>query len=151
MLNNLSYLYLKTERYFGAQVVEQKTEQKNLTHPERIKQIIISEMENNPSISTMQLMNITGLKKTSIQNYIRELNSKGIIERVGAKKIHNLKILATLLTTLWYIRNGVNGYRYLDRKGNPFFDFDYPHGNIHYNHWHGWDGPGLTNRTKGDH
>lgn len=78
------------ERYFGAQVVEQKTEQKNeqknLTHPERIKQIIISEMENNPSITTMQLMNITGLKKTSIQNYIRELNSKGIIERVGAKK-----------------------------------------------------------------
>ena len=78
------------ERYFGTQVVEQKTEQKteqkNLTQPERIKQIIISEMENNPSITTMQLMNITGLKKTSIQNYIRELTSKGIIERVGAKK-----------------------------------------------------------------
>ena len=78
------------ERYFGTQVVEQKTEQKteqkNLTQPERIKQIIISEMENNPSITTMQLMNITGLKKTSIQNYIRELTSKGIIERVGSKK-----------------------------------------------------------------
>ena len=43
-------------------------------------------MENNPSITTMQLMNITGLKKASIQNYIRELTSKGIIEPVGAKK-----------------------------------------------------------------
>ena len=43
----------------------------------------------------------------------------------------------------------VNGYRYFDRKGNPFFDFDYPHNNIPYNHWHGWDGPGLTNRTRG--
>ncbi|MBQ7446236.1 MAG: winged helix-turn-helix transcriptional regulator [Clostridia bacterium] len=74
------------ERFFGTQVVEQKTEQKNLTQPERIKQIIFSEMENNPSITTMQLMNITGLKKTSIQNYIRELTSKGIIERVGGKK-----------------------------------------------------------------
>ena len=78
------------ERYFGTQVVEQKTEQKteqkNLTQPERIKQIIISEMENNPSITTMQLMNITGLKKTSIQNYIRELTANRIIERVGAKK-----------------------------------------------------------------
>ena len=29
--------------------------------------------------------------------------------------------------------------------------FDYPHGNIQYNHWHGWGGPGLTNRSKGDH
>ena len=78
------------ERYFGTQLVEQKTEQKteqkNLTQPERIKQIIISEMKNNSSITTMQLMNITGLKKTSIQNYIRELTTNGIIERVGAKK-----------------------------------------------------------------
>ena len=80
------------ERYFGTQVVEQKTKQKNLTQPERIKQIIISEMDNNSSITTMQLMNITGLKKTSIQNYIRELTSKGIIERVGAKKVGIWKV-----------------------------------------------------------
>ena len=44
----------------------------------------------------------------------------------------------------------IRGYRYRDRKGNPFFDFDYPHKDIPYNHWHGWDGPRLTNRT-GDH
>ena len=52
-----------------------------------------------------------------------------------------------------FSNNGANvkGYRYFDRKGNPFFDFDYPHGNIQYNHWHGWGGPGLTNRSKGDH
>lgn len=45
----------------------------------------------------------------------------------------------------------VQGYRYFDRKGDPFFDFDYPHANIRYNHWHGWNGPGLTNRSKHDH
>ena len=52
-----------------------------------------------------------------------------------------------------YSNNGANvkGYRYFDRKGNPFFDFDYPHGNIRYNHWHGWNGPGLTNRSVHDH
>ena len=52
-----------------------------------------------------------------------------------------------------FSNNGVNvkGYRYFDRKCNPFFDFDYPHGKIKYNHWHGWYGPGLTNRSKGEH
>ncbi len=52
-----------------------------------------------------------------------------------------------------FSNNGANvkGYRYFDRKGNPFFDFDYPHGNVQYNHWHGWGGPGLTNRSKRDH
>ena len=52
-----------------------------------------------------------------------------------------------------FSNNGANvkGYRYFDRKGNPFFDFDYPHGNIRHNHWHGWNGPGLTNRSVHDH
>ena len=39
------------------------------------------------------------------------------------------------------------GYRYFDKKGDAFFDFDYPHNKIRKNHWHGWNGPGLTNRT----
>ena len=47
--------------------------------------------------------------------------------------------------------NQPNGYRYYDEKGDPFFDFDYPHGNIRYNHWHGWNGPGLTGRTDREH
>ena len=45
----------------------------------------------------------------------------------------------------------VQGYRYFDRKGDPFFDFDYPHATIRYNHWHGWNGPGLTNRSEHDY
>ncbi|MCI6013424.1 MAG: hypothetical protein MRZ09_00355 [Coprobacillus sp.] len=38
-----------------------------------------------------------------------------------------------------FSNNGANvkGYRYFDRKGNPFFGFDCPHGNIQYNHWYG--------------
>ena len=43
----------------------------------------------------------------------------------------------------------ISGYRYFDKFGNPFFDFDYPHINVSYNHWHGWGGPGLQGRTKG--
>ena len=39
------------------------------------------------------------------------------------------------------------GSRYFNKNGDPFFDFDYPHNNIKKNHWHGWNGPGLTNRT----
>ena len=52
-----------------------------------------------------------------------------------------------------YSKNGlsIKGYRYYDRKGNPFFDFDYPHGNVEHNHWHGWAGPGLNGRTDGQH
>jgi hypothetical protein len=45
----------------------------------------------------------------------------------------------------------IKGYRYKNANNEYFFDFDYPHGNITYNHWHGWNGPGLTNRTKHDH
>jgi RHS repeat-associated protein len=44
----------------------------------------------------------------------------------------------------------LDGYRYVDRGGNPLFDFDYAHGGkINYNHFHGWAGPGLTGRTAG--
>lgn len=41
------------------------------------------------------------------------------------------------------------GYHYYDQRGNILFDFDYPHGNINYNHFHGWSGPGMTGRTGG--
>ena len=47
--------------------------------------------------------------------------------------------------------NEIDGYRYYDIAGEPLFDFDYAHGGkINYNHFHGWGGPDLTNRTK-DH
>lgn len=44
----------------------------------------------------------------------------------------------------------LKGYHYYNQRGNILFDFDYPHGNINYNHFHGWSGPGMTGRT-GDH
>ena len=74
------------ERYFGVSVVEQKTEQKKMKQTDRVKSIILTEMRHNASITTNQLMELTGLKKTSIQNYLRELTAKGIIRRVGSKK-----------------------------------------------------------------
>ncbi len=43
-----------------------------------------------------------------------------------------------------------NGFRYKTKNGK-MFDFDYPHGNIRKNHFHGWNGPGLTGRTSGQH
>ena len=42
------------------------------------------------------------------------------------------------------------GFRYKTKNGK-MFDFDYPHGNIRENHFHGWNGPGLTGRTSGKH
>lgn len=74
------------ERYFGVSITEQKTEQKPLTQTERIKSIILAEMRHNASITTNQLMELTNLKKTSIQNYLRELTLNGFIRRVGSKK-----------------------------------------------------------------
>ncbi len=51
-----------------------------------------------------------------------------------------------------YGRNGsLNRYRYFDLKGNPFYDYDFPHGNIKFIHYHGWEGPGLKGRTSGEH
>mgnify|MGYP000367400088 FL=1 len=47
---------------------------------------IVSEMRNNPSVTTIELINILGLKKTSIQKYIRILQENGVVKRVGANK-----------------------------------------------------------------
>ncbi len=43
----------------------------------------------------------------------------------------------------------IKGYRYYNMKGRLLYDFDYPHGNIGFIHYHGWQGPGLTGRTGG--
>ncbi len=78
------------ERYFGStlteQKSEQKSEQKNMSRTEEVKSIIVTEMRHNPSVTTLQLMALTNLKKTSIQNYIKELTMDGVIERCGSKK-----------------------------------------------------------------
>ncbi|MBP5551265.1 MAG: putative DNA binding domain-containing protein [Bacilli bacterium] len=54
---------------------------------------IVSEMRNNPNITTLELMSILGLKKTSIQKYIGMLKEDGVIEHVGATKKGYWKIL----------------------------------------------------------
>lgn len=43
-------------------------------------------MRDNPNITTNQLISITGLKKTSVQKYIRSLKDKNKIERIGSNK-----------------------------------------------------------------
>ena len=47
---------------------------------------IVSEMRNNPNITTMELITIIGLKKTSIQKYIRILENDEIIKHMGSNK-----------------------------------------------------------------
>ncbi|MBR1414214.1 MAG: putative DNA binding domain-containing protein [Bacilli bacterium] len=47
---------------------------------------IINEISNNPHITTNQLMSKLNLGKTSVQSYVRELNAKGYITRIGSKK-----------------------------------------------------------------
>ena len=47
---------------------------------------IVSEMRNNPNITTMELITIIGLKKTSIQKYIRILENDGTIKHIGSNK-----------------------------------------------------------------
>ena len=52
----------------------------------RVKEAIVSEMRNNASITTAQLMSFLGLGKTIIQKYIRELTADGIIIHHGTKR-----------------------------------------------------------------
>ena len=78
-----------SERYLGApseQKSEQKSEQVYTGKASRVKEAIVSEMRNNASITTAQLMSILGLGKTIIQKYIRELTADGIIIHHGTKR-----------------------------------------------------------------
>ena len=54
---------------------------------------IVSEMRNNPNITTMELITIIGLKKTSIQKYIRILENDGIIKHMGSNKSGHWEVL----------------------------------------------------------
>ena len=68
---------------------EQESEQeknKKISKPQLNMNRIVSEMRNNPSVTTIELINILGLKKTSIQKYIRILQENGVVKRVGANK-----------------------------------------------------------------
>ncbi len=64
---------------------EQKSEQK-MSKSQTNMNRIVSEMRDNPYVTTMELINILKLKKTSIQKYIRMLEENGTIRHVGSNK-----------------------------------------------------------------
>ena len=53
---------------------------------------IIEEIRNNPSITSEQLSIIIGISETAIENNIRILKEKKIIERIGSKKTGYWKV-----------------------------------------------------------
>ena len=52
---------------------------------ERRRQIL-SEMRNNPNITTAQLMMLLGCAETTVENHIAYLRKNGYIERIGSRK-----------------------------------------------------------------
>lgn len=67
---------------------------------------------------------------------------------IGQIAANTYSLIATRQPRLGY--NGqLNGYRYKNLKGKYLYDFDYPHGNISVNHYHGIPGGIMQNRTKG--
>ena len=57
------------------------------------KEKIYNAIKSNSKITTKDLMFITSLSKTSVQNYIKELSSESLIEHVGPKNGGYWKIL----------------------------------------------------------
>lgn len=71
---------------------EQESEQK-VSKSQLNMNKIVSEMRNNPNITTMELIAILGLKKTSIQKYIRILEEQGIVKHMGSNKAGYWEVL----------------------------------------------------------
>lgn len=57
------------------------------------KSKILFEMRDNPNVTTSQLINETGLTKTTIQKYIRLLKDENRIERIGSNKDGYWKVI----------------------------------------------------------
>lgn len=62
---------------------------------DKVKSIIFAEVRHNASITTNQLKELIGLKKTSLQNILHDLASRGakvyMITSRGANNLHVLK------------------------------------------------------------
>ena len=65
---------------------KQKHKQSAVSHRSQIISWILIELQANPKATTAQLMIKTGLSKTAIQNYLRDLIGTGSIRRVGGTK-----------------------------------------------------------------
>ena len=101
-VNKIVDAYGKDAFYFGSdyikvsikynRVVAHKTSKSEQESEQKVNKSqlnmnrIVSEMRNNPNITTMELIIIIGLKKTSIQKYIRILENDGIIKHMGSNK-----------------------------------------------------------------
>lgn len=88
----------------------------------------------------------TGMSDTAYNWTYIGLNAASSVGQIAGKAWH---LRATRQVRLGY-DGQPNGYRYKTMNGK-MYDFDYPHGNIKIDHYHGWNGPGLTNRTDGLH
>ena len=54
---------------------------------------IVTEMLNNPNITTSELMRILSLSKTSVQKYVRLLTEQGRIKHIGSTKSGYWKVV----------------------------------------------------------
>lgn len=55
--------------------------------------MIISEMRDNPNITTAELHSILGVSETAVEKNISFLRDNGYIERVGSRKAGYWKVL----------------------------------------------------------
>ena len=58
-----------------------------------VDSIIMDEMNKNPFITIVDLIEITNLKRTSIQKYLKKLKEEKKVERMGSKKNGYWKII----------------------------------------------------------
>lgn len=57
------------------------------------RQRIITEMRDNPNITTGELHQILGISETAVENNLRFLKENGYVERVGSKKTGYWKVI----------------------------------------------------------
>ena len=56
------------------------------------RQRIVSEMRDNPNITTNELHQILGISETAVENNLSFLKDNGYIERIGSKKTGYWKV-----------------------------------------------------------
>ena len=84
-INVLSYRIEQT----SSDEAEMQTGKKSTIVMERI----VTEMLNNPNITTSKLMKILSLSKTSVQKYVRILTEQGRIEHIGSARAGYWKVV----------------------------------------------------------
>lgn len=57
------------------------------------RQRIITEMRDNPNITTSELHQILGISETAVENNLTFLKENGYVERIGSKKTGYWKVL----------------------------------------------------------